>query len=208
MPGMVNKICFKHIYSTFQSISVQTDQSLMLIDFNFAKIWKHPDRPPLTAFACSTASWVQVKTHLVRTGHKLTISTVETTYHTPAHCLPLSLTTTDPLQTESLGSGDELCNDHLNFLHSGWVWDWISFAAWGEGCQDYHTTALGRHKAWKVGDLDTCALDSLAAYTVLLMVHTALHEGAYYPCKAEVQMVSFPLVVVPSVMAGGRAAIP
>ena len=29
----VNKMRFKHIYSTFQSISVQTDQSLMLIDY-------------------------------------------------------------------------------------------------------------------------------------------------------------------------------
>ena len=33
MPGRVNKTRFKHIYSTFQSISVQTDQSLMLIDY-------------------------------------------------------------------------------------------------------------------------------------------------------------------------------
>ena len=62
-------MCFKHIYSTFQSISVQTHQSWMLIDFNFAKIWKHPDRPPLTAFACNTVSRLRVKTHLVRTGH-------------------------------------------------------------------------------------------------------------------------------------------
>ena len=54
-------MCFKHIYSTFQSISVQTHQSLMLIDFNFAKIWTHPDRPPRTAFACSTVSWLWVK---------------------------------------------------------------------------------------------------------------------------------------------------
>ena len=68
MPGRVNKLCFKHIYSTFQSISVQTHQSWMLIDFNVAKIWKHPDRPPLTAFAWSTVSWLQVKTHLERTG--------------------------------------------------------------------------------------------------------------------------------------------
>ena len=71
MPGRVNKILnyFKHIYSTFQSISVQTHQSLMLIDFNFAKIGKHPDRPPLVAFACSTVSQLQVKIQLVRTGH-------------------------------------------------------------------------------------------------------------------------------------------
>ena len=69
MPGRVNKMRFKHIYSTFQSISIQTHQSLMLIDFNFEKIWKHPDRPPLTAFACSTVRWLRVKTHLVRTGH-------------------------------------------------------------------------------------------------------------------------------------------
>ena len=68
MPGRVNKLCFKHIYSTFQSISVQTHQSWMLIDFNVAKIWKHPDRPPLTAFAWSTVSRLQVKTHLERTG--------------------------------------------------------------------------------------------------------------------------------------------
>ena len=38
----------------------------MLIDFNFAKIWKHPDRPPLTGFACSTVNRLRVKTHLVR----------------------------------------------------------------------------------------------------------------------------------------------
>ena len=41
MPGRVNKMLFKHIYSTFQSISlVQTHQkqSLMLMEFNFAKI--------------------------------------------------------------------------------------------------------------------------------------------------------------------------
>ena len=69
MPGKVNKMCFKYIYLTFQSISVQILQSLMLIDFNFAKIWKQPDRPPLTAFACSTVSRLWVKTHLVRTGH-------------------------------------------------------------------------------------------------------------------------------------------
>ena len=56
MPGRVNKMHLKHIYSTFQSISVQTHQSLMLIDFNFAKKWKHSDRPPLAAFACSTHS--------------------------------------------------------------------------------------------------------------------------------------------------------
>ena len=67
MPGKVNKMCFKHIYSTFQSISVQTHQSLLLIDFNFAKIWKTPSRPPPTDFACSTVSQLQVKTHLVRT---------------------------------------------------------------------------------------------------------------------------------------------
>ena len=42
----------------------------MLIDFNFAKIRKHPDRPPLTAFACSTVSQLRVKTDLVRMGHK------------------------------------------------------------------------------------------------------------------------------------------
>ena len=34
-------------------ISVQTHQRLMLIDFSFAKILKHPDRPPLAAFAGS-----------------------------------------------------------------------------------------------------------------------------------------------------------
>ena len=70
MPGKVNKMRFKHIYSTFQSTSVQTHQSLMLIDFNAAKIWKHPDRPPLAAFACSTVNQLWVKTQLVRTGHK------------------------------------------------------------------------------------------------------------------------------------------
>ena len=69
MPGRVNKMCFKHYLFNFQSISVQTHQSLLLIDFNFAKIWKHPSRPPLTDFACSTVSRLQVKTHLVRMGH-------------------------------------------------------------------------------------------------------------------------------------------
>ena len=68
MPGRVNKMRFKHIYSTFQSISVQTHQILMLIDFNFAKLWKHPDRPSLAAFACSTVSRPRVKTQLMRTG--------------------------------------------------------------------------------------------------------------------------------------------
>ena len=33
MPVRVNKTRFKDIYSTFQSISMQTDQSLMLIDY-------------------------------------------------------------------------------------------------------------------------------------------------------------------------------
>ena len=70
MLGRANKMRFKHIYSTFHSISVQTHQSLMLIDFNTAKIWKHPDRPPLAAFACSTVSQLWTKTQLVRTGHK------------------------------------------------------------------------------------------------------------------------------------------
>ena len=69
MPGKVNKVCFKHIYSTFQSMSVQTHQGLILVDFNFTKDWKHPDRPPLTAFACSTVSQLRVKTRLVRTDH-------------------------------------------------------------------------------------------------------------------------------------------
>ena len=55
MLGKVNKMHFKHIYSTFQNMSLQTHQSLLLIDFNFAKIWKHPDRPPLAAFAA--AGW-------------------------------------------------------------------------------------------------------------------------------------------------------
>ena len=69
MPGRVNKMHFKHTYSTFQSISVQTHESLMLIGFNFAKIWKHPERPPLAAFACSTVGQLQDKTQLVRMGH-------------------------------------------------------------------------------------------------------------------------------------------
>ena len=38
MPGRVNKTRFEHIYSTFQSISVQTHESLMFTDFNFAKM--------------------------------------------------------------------------------------------------------------------------------------------------------------------------
>ena len=42
----------------------------MLIAFNFAKIWKHPNRPPLAAFTCTTVSGPWVKTRLVRTGHK------------------------------------------------------------------------------------------------------------------------------------------
>ena len=69
MPGRVNKMPFKHIYSTFQSILVQTHQSWMLIHFNFAKIWKHSFRPPPAAFAYSSVSWLWVKTQLVRTGH-------------------------------------------------------------------------------------------------------------------------------------------
>ena len=70
MPGRVHKMRFKHSYSTSPSISVQTHQSWMLMDFNFAKIWKHPDRPLLAAFACSTVSccWLRVKTQLVGTG--------------------------------------------------------------------------------------------------------------------------------------------
>ena len=70
--GRVNKMLFKHIYSTFQSISLvqmHQRQSLMIMDFNFAKIWKQPDRPPLIAFACSTVSRLWVKIHLVRTSH-------------------------------------------------------------------------------------------------------------------------------------------
>ena len=45
MPGRVNKMHFKHIYSTFQSVSVQTHQSLMFI---------------LAAFASSTVSQLGV----------------------------------------------------------------------------------------------------------------------------------------------------
>ena len=67
--GRVNKMHFKHIHSTFQSRSVQTHQSLILTDFNFAKIWKHSVWSPLAAFACSTVRWFWVKTQLVRTGH-------------------------------------------------------------------------------------------------------------------------------------------
>ena len=55
MPGGVNKMHLKYIYSTFQNISVRTHHNLMLIDFNFARIWKHPDRPPLAAFAYEPA---------------------------------------------------------------------------------------------------------------------------------------------------------
>ena len=69
MPGRVNNMCFKHIYSTFKSISVQTHHSLMLLDFNFTKIGNPPDRPLLTAFACSTVSRLRVKTHLVNRSH-------------------------------------------------------------------------------------------------------------------------------------------
>ena len=69
MPGRVNKMHFKHIYSTFQSIYQCTHQNLMLTNFNFAKILKHPDRPPLAAFACSTVSPLRVKTQWVRKGH-------------------------------------------------------------------------------------------------------------------------------------------
>ena len=60
---------FKLIYSTFQSISVQTHQDLMLINFNFAKILKHPGRPLRAAFACSTVIRLRAKTSFVRTGH-------------------------------------------------------------------------------------------------------------------------------------------
>ena len=72
--GRVNKMCFEHIYSTFQSMSVQTHQSLMLIDFNFAKIWKHPDRPLLAAFAYSTVSWFQVDSNGANRSHFATQS--------------------------------------------------------------------------------------------------------------------------------------
>ena len=41
----------------------------MFTDFNFAKIWNHLDRPSLATFACSTVSWLWVKTQLLRMGH-------------------------------------------------------------------------------------------------------------------------------------------
>ena len=68
---------FKHIYSTFRSISVQTHESLMLIGFIFAKYshkkaprWTPPSpHAPPVAFACSAVSRLQIKTHFVRKGH-------------------------------------------------------------------------------------------------------------------------------------------
>ena len=111
MPGRVNKMRFKHMYSTLQGISVQTHQCLMLIDFNFAKILKHSDRPLVAAFACSIVSWLRVKTELVRTGPLLLryhvlyitilISVEAKVIHTSAHipCLdhfPVSFLQTLP----------------------------------------------------------------------------------------------------------------
>ena len=48
----------------------------MLTDFNFEKIWKHPNRPPQAqaAFTCTTVSRPRVKTQLVRTDHKWVLS--------------------------------------------------------------------------------------------------------------------------------------
>ena len=70
MPGRVNKMRFKHIYSTFQSLSVQTHYNLMLTRFNFEKQQQQKqDRPPPAAFACSTVTQLRVKTQLVRTDH-------------------------------------------------------------------------------------------------------------------------------------------
>ena len=69
MPGRVNKMCLKHIYSPFQSISVQTHQSLLLIDFILQKPENILIDPPLASFACSTVSRLRVQTQLVRMGH-------------------------------------------------------------------------------------------------------------------------------------------
>ena len=70
MPGRVNKMHLKHIYSTFQSISVQTQQSLMLIDFNFAKTGNTQIDPHwLLLPVAHTVRWLRVKTQLVRMGH-------------------------------------------------------------------------------------------------------------------------------------------
>ena len=86
MPCMVNQMRFKHIYSTFQSMSVQTHRSLMLIDFNCAKIWTHPNRPPLAAFTCTTVSRHRVKTQLLRTDHKWVLSSQMTDVMTDDWC--------------------------------------------------------------------------------------------------------------------------
>ena len=70
MPGRVNKRHLKHIYSTFQSISVQTHQSLMLIDFNFSKTGNTQIDPHwLLLPVAHTVHWLRVKTQLVRMGH-------------------------------------------------------------------------------------------------------------------------------------------
>ena len=68
MPGRVNKMHFKHIYSTFQSISVQTHQSLLLIDFNFAKKSENTQTDPhwllLLLLAASKDSMGENGSHL------------------------------------------------------------------------------------------------------------------------------------------------
>ena len=71
----------------YHSISVQTHQSLMLIDINFIKIWKHPDGTPQAAFACSTISRLRVQTQLVRTGHFLSDSSENSFTFPKMYCL-------------------------------------------------------------------------------------------------------------------------
>ena len=78
----------------------------MLIDFKFAEIWKHPDSPPLTAFACSTVSWLRVKTHLVRTGHICS--------HTLLHVHPQL---TSKLLPEDIGTKHAYASHHRKSYH-------------------------------------------------------------------------------------------
>ena len=106
MADRVNKMCFKHIHSTFQSISVQIYQRLMLIDFIFAEIWKDLDRPTPTAFACSTVSWLRVKTHLVRMGHICS--------HTLLHVHPQL---TSKLLPEDIGIKHAYASHHWKSYH-------------------------------------------------------------------------------------------
>ena len=64
------KCILTYLFNFLEHISENTPKSNAhtVIDFNITKIWQHPDRPPMAAFACSTVSWLRVKTQLVGTG--------------------------------------------------------------------------------------------------------------------------------------------